>query len=491
MNILDTLKNKSKNSKQNTILRKAENRKQVTSNHKQVLLSAFRLFDYLVVKAFPLSAFYVVTVFCFFSAFLLSCNNSTDPKEDLVTFSGTVTLEDTTDFSGVTVSLYAPVELDTALARINQEYPNIGVQISQETEFDHREHEALYSTTTKADGSWEIKAEEGTYNVVVEKEGWGWGIQYNKVENSKSEINLNKPLVWSGTINQSKIVPEGSFVKIVGNTVFLSGAQLVIEKETIVEFYNSSSLKLYDKLVISGEDSKEVYFVVQDTSTASGVEIFKGNSTHINYLNSFNLRNGFYLKNTTLSKIQNSRFKNGRNAIEYFNCDSGSINNCYINNTDNGIIENSSNNEYKNIIIYNIKNVGISALNSKKSRIQYNIFKSCKKNGVGLNDQGYGYIEGFVYINSNNFSFNNNHIFLGTTCAAEVTDNNLINEIEYAVKTSKYTLGDTLNFKYNYWNTINTNQISEKIYDKLDRIGEEPEGPVVNFDEYKSTYIHW
>ena len=50
--------------------------------------------------------------------------------------------------AGVTVSLYAPVELpvesrmpaaDTALVRINQEYPNIGVQISQETEFDQRE----------------------------------------------------------------------------------------------------------------------------------------------------------------------------------------------------------------------------------------------------------------------------------------------------------------------------------------------------------------
>ncbi len=80
-----------------------------------------------------------------FVIFLLSCSQ---PNEnDLVTFSGTVTLEDTTDYSGVTVSLYKPVELpaggrmpsaDTALVRINQQYANIGFQISQETEFDHR-----------------------------------------------------------------------------------------------------------------------------------------------------------------------------------------------------------------------------------------------------------------------------------------------------------------------------------------------------------------
>jgi len=69
---------------------------------------------------------------------LVSCSpTSTDDKK--VTFSGTVTLEDTTDYSGVTVFLYKPVELDTALVRINQEYPNIGVHISQETEFDRTE----------------------------------------------------------------------------------------------------------------------------------------------------------------------------------------------------------------------------------------------------------------------------------------------------------------------------------------------------------------
>lgn len=83
-------------------------------------------------------------VICLLS-FLFSCSSPT--ANNKVTFSGTVTLEDTTDYfptetsgqAGVTVSLYKPVVLDTALVRINQQYPNIGVQISQETEFDNRE----------------------------------------------------------------------------------------------------------------------------------------------------------------------------------------------------------------------------------------------------------------------------------------------------------------------------------------------------------------
>ena len=67
-----------------------------------------------------------------FSFYLLSC--STPTENNKVTFSGTVTLEDTSDFSGVTVSLYAPVELDTALTNLNAQYPGVGIEINQRTE---------------------------------------------------------------------------------------------------------------------------------------------------------------------------------------------------------------------------------------------------------------------------------------------------------------------------------------------------------------------
>lgn len=112
------------------------------------------------------------TAFCFL--FILTCSkDTTGPKK--VTFSGNVTLEGETEHSGVTVRLYQPVQLDTALLRMNQQYPQIGVQISQATEFDHREYSAAYSTTTGANGSWRIdEVPEGAYNVVAEKDSFGW-----------------------------------------------------------------------------------------------------------------------------------------------------------------------------------------------------------------------------------------------------------------------------------------------------------------------------
>jgi hypothetical protein len=65
-------------------------------------------------------------------------------------------LEGETDHLGIKVSLYKSIDLDTSLVRINQEHPNIGVHISQETEFDHREHKPIYITYCNSDGSWKL-----------------------------------------------------------------------------------------------------------------------------------------------------------------------------------------------------------------------------------------------------------------------------------------------------------------------------------------------
>ena len=71
----------------------------------------------------------VLSFVIFILSFLLTtCSTSTNSDKQVV-FSGTVTLEGETDFSGVTVSLYNMVELDTTLVRINQEYPNMPIFI--------------------------------------------------------------------------------------------------------------------------------------------------------------------------------------------------------------------------------------------------------------------------------------------------------------------------------------------------------------------------
>ena len=108
----------------------------------------------------------------------LGCSKSTGPSTATVT--GKVTLEAQTNHSGVTVALYELAELDTTVLRLNREYPNIGVTISQQTEFDHRLGTIVAQTQSRSDGSFRIDGvPSGEYNLVAQKDGFGWKYIYN------------------------------------------------------------------------------------------------------------------------------------------------------------------------------------------------------------------------------------------------------------------------------------------------------------------------
>jgi hypothetical protein len=493
MNILDTLKNKSKNSKQNTILRKAENRKQVTSNHKQVLLSAFRLFDYLVVKAFPLSAFYVVTVFCFFSAFLLSCNNSTDPKEDLVTFSGTVTLEDTTDYSGVTVSLYAPVELDTALVRINQEYPNIGVQISQETEFDHREHEALYSTTTNADGSWEIKAEEGAYNIVVEKEGWGWKYD-NLVENKQNfQTGLFKVQKLSGNYSNNIRLLEGHHYLVKENINIGEQSSLIIEPGVWIRFDGLYRIITYGSVEFNGTNNNFIHCTNNSLDSESGqwqfIELIHGKSATIEYTIFEKSKSGLEIKNRDNSSIRKCIFRNNQSTGLLLNTTIGTnISLCLFLKNDQSILGLYSIKDKTNKSVFYNSIEGIKAEYSsmqindnyfyKNVRGVYSQFRPSPEiihNEFLDNENGVRCAGSDPICRANNFHNNNQSIYIGIAYSS-INANPLINYNnfiggEYGIQMVGYPSGtnnNDINALNNWWDSIYEFDIQNRIFDKND-----------------------
>ncbi|MDD4157192.1 MAG: hypothetical protein PHY08_11525, partial [Candidatus Cloacimonetes bacterium] len=79
---------------------------------------------------------YKYLILIFSVVLVVSC--TTSPSSSSASLTGTISLLNSEDHSGVTVALYNLAYLDTTLVRINQEYPHIGVIITQETEFDHR-----------------------------------------------------------------------------------------------------------------------------------------------------------------------------------------------------------------------------------------------------------------------------------------------------------------------------------------------------------------
>jgi len=101
---------------------------------------------------FLFSLFPFFTAIIFIPLYILLLNScTTEPQTGSLT--GTVNLEGETDHSGITLGIYELVTLDTTITRINNEYPHIGIKISQYTEFDHRFGNLTKYTQTDANGS--------------------------------------------------------------------------------------------------------------------------------------------------------------------------------------------------------------------------------------------------------------------------------------------------------------------------------------------------
>ncbi len=424
------------------------------------------------------------------SCLLISCSkNSTQPET--VTFSGTVTLEGRTDHSGVKVSLYRPVELDTALVRINQQYPQIGVQISQETEFDHREHTPLYTTTTDASGHWQINGvTAGTYNIVAEKDSFGWRYVYS-IQSNPSIMELKKVIYLKGQYNSNLSVPINGFAKIAGNVQFLANSSLNIQSGSIIEFENGSSLEIYGHVICSGEMNNPIVFSSKKKSDSWRLKLMQNSVSDMDHCYFFSMPNGIYFNSIDTTSITNCRFQKGIYALEFFDCPKVVIQNNLISHLQDGIRTNSSHTLIQKNIFTQIDHSGIMSLNEKNSIWQYNLFDNCTNCGIAINPSGYAYSDTWVDILYNDFFNNKDHLVLGQKGWCQANYNNFINEFTYIVKTSASINIDTLDFRYNYWNYLTPLEIDQKIYDKNDMTGIPNNGCIIDYRDFKINYFIW
>ena len=232
---------------------------------------------------------------------LVSCGEVTEVQK--VSLSGSIALLndsgnpdlDPIDFSEVTVALYELAYLDTTIVRINNTYPQIGVKITQHTEFDHRLQTPLFSTETLADGSFEIdKIPTGTYNLVAQKAGYGfryiyeisisegdniladkckiknvkWGIVdendarkdnfkssiLNFTLNRTSDLTLFPEVHISGIIVHHVIVPPFHHLVIDTDTEFAPGTNFTISPNAVVRINPGCDLTIHGNLTAQAEE---------------------------------------------------------------------------------------------------------------------------------------------------------------------------------------------------------------------------------------------
>jgi len=214
-----------------------------------------------------------------------SCSESTSPKTGklsgrvvLVNDTGDTSL-DPVDFSGVTVALYELAVLDSSIVRINQEYPHIGVQISQETEFDHRLQNPVAVVISDADGNYEFtKIPYGDYNLSVMKQGWGFRYLYNiEVTDSRSDNTLrfispqgSTPQEQSSSNNhnnsrrQVTLYPETSLAQTVASSiifkqdhVYLAPSDVTVLSDVVIEGGTVIALAEGTRIVFHGNVTYE------------------------------------------------------------------------------------------------------------------------------------------------------------------------------------------------------------------------------------------
>jgi len=221
------------------------------------------------------------------------------------------------------------------------------------------------------------------------------------------------------------------------------------------------------------------------------MRLIESDNSVFNYVNCMYVKNGIYLNSVDSIQIQHSRFRNQSTAIEFFNCSKAHVENNVISNMTDGLVSQETHlTLLKNFIINNAEN-GIKSLSAKNTLIKNNVIKNNKENGLGINVGGYAYTETNVDISYNDFVHNKNHIFVGRGAIAKCNYNNFVNIISLAINVSNSTSSDTLNFKNNYWDTINTYDIQNIIFDGTDRLGQPQAGPIIDFSDFFKEHIRW
>jgi len=442
-----------------------------------------------------------LVIFVLGSLILLSAcsKNGTDGNDNTITVSGKVTLEGESDYSGVMVSLYKPVELDPELVAINQQYPNIGVQISQETEFDHQEETASYNTTTNANGEWSVEnVQTGTFHVVITKEGYGWKYLIgNVIDQSKSlnTVGLNKSVILDQGQYNSYNFQSGVYYIIASNSIFNnptinSDVVFLIENQMRIMGLANADQKVKNVKFLGSANISRVQFQDINSIELENV-IFKQIKNNVRFINiqSAVFKNSIIKDATDLlycNQIQNFEvdqciFQNSTNGIEFLGSNNLNFHANILWNVNNGIeIRSSDVNVLNNYLKQG--NFGFLVHQDGQGNFQHNVFDNIAICALGF----YGCYAEVLYNeftgNSTFFISANAEYVQQSHQQPDVTSkyNNFYasdNTIGINLANSNLLPGDIVgagtdvNAQNNYWNSTSELSIQEKIVDKQDNNG--------------------
>ncbi|MDD5689377.1 MAG: hypothetical protein PHQ76_03750 [Caldisericia bacterium] len=349
------------------------------------------------------------------------------------------------DFSGVTVALYKTAELDTTLVRINQQYPQIGVQITQETEFDHRNFDPIKVVTTDADGKFSFPSlSAGNYNLVLWKTDWGIRYICSVRAEEKENNNLGTIELYPATSYDSPLVNEPTIFKsdhsyfVLTDVNFMSSVEF--QPRTQIFINPTCMLKFYGAVITPEFTSSQDMWKI-----TSGKEIYSTSQVTMDFDGYYSTVN-FYGDQVN---IKSGVVRYGSNGISTINIINNSINNMVFRNCGIALTINQGNLDVEYLICSNCENTGLQYTANVGTNFNVSIarciFKNIIQRGVS--------IEGADNCNINNcYFYNNSDRSINLMRSNSMINNNEFNLTYYYIYCHRGCLHNEIHFN-NFFNS--------------------------------------
>jgi hypothetical protein len=473
---------------------------------------------------------YTTAISCFLLFLLTSCTDSTGTEKG--TLRGYVVLaeEDVIDHSEITVALYNKVALDTTIVRLNQEYPHIGVHISQETEFDHRQYSPVLSTISDANGFFEIKnIPAGLYNVVFSRKEWGFLYRYDinitgstyDISDETDPLQLYPEVIVDSHIFDEFVCEPHRHYIFPDETVFHPSSHLIIQPESFLRINPAISISIYGTLTVESEPGQ--YFRVtsndgffedrQEISNYAHLSI-KAETTLINSMISsgiFTFGNYTLVVNVSGAIVTNSILSGDYSGCSFNQCanvvlrksnfyntlvdsqaalyldyvDNSLFESLIFLNNDIGISNKSGlNNKILNSYFSGNRSIGILNWYDSDLSVLHSVFS---EGNVGIDNRARSYIDFKYSFFNTEVGFVNNRA--GFQWAFPTLNYNNFYCSNYAVRTiANFSIGDGIRYfvaTYNYWGTTERDEIEALIWDRNDESENHPD-----YDYRLGVYVY-
>lgn len=420
-----------------------------------------------------------------FVVLIAACGGDDGPGDEPRGVAGTFTISGQSDHSGITVSVYSVDVVEAVLRTLKNRFPQNGPVLSPELRFNHREFSSLASTTSGADGSWELSGidRNSSYILVAEHPAIGFAYFFDVQGTNDLTRSLVPRITLTGNSFAQNLVFNNQVVDIVGNVFVDNASQINITGHCFFNFDGNNSLTSRAQFTVAagarltllngGTGNAELEFEntssvsLQNLSVFERVEVIMNNSVYAITESAFLAPNTNSLRmiNGTGS-LRNVLFHNQQIAIDASQIDSLSASRLiFSGNFHDVAISNSSFADFSDNLFYN------GGLNleyiSTNGNVSYNHFESSINNVIIADIST-------VTVENNHFESNDKNLWLQQIShgqpdvIVDVHFNNFVATQTYAVQLENGTIPDSLDAVNNFWNSTLEPDIQNIIYDKND-----------------------